>query len=352
MQLGLSTAPIFKGLHLSSTHLQRLYKKFRRHLDIQLRTNEDPCLTTRHSGNRLKKLLELVTSGQEDAAHTHVKLAFYDHLLSLRVPEYESPKPQKLESLTDMSQPYEWFPATRAYPREIHVHIGPTNSGKTYQALKRLEECETGVYAGPLRLLAHEIYMRLNAKNQRCNLVTGDDRRAADQDDPHASKMSCTVEMVPLNTAFDVAVIDEIQMLGSPDRGWAWTQAFLGVMAKEVHVCGEERSVSIIQQLAAACCEKVHIHRYKRLSPLKLAGGSLNGDLRELRKGDCIVAFSIVVLHSLRQEIEKTSGKKCAIIYGSLPPETRAQQAALFNDQNNDYDFLVASNAVGMGLNL
>ena len=78
----------------------------------------------------------------------------------------------------------------------------------------------------------------------------------------------------------------------------------------------------------------------------------LNGKLKDLRKGDCIVSFSVMGIHALRQQIERQTGKKVATVYGSLPPETRAQQARLFNDPDNDYDFLVASDAVGMGLNL
>jgi len=83
-----------------------------------------------------------------------------------------------------------------------------------------------------------------------------------------------------------------------------------------------------------------------------MAEESLDGNLRNLQKGDCIVAFSIVEIHGLRQIIEKTLKCKVAIIYGSLPPETRAQQAQLFNDPDSGYDILVASNAIGMGLNL
>ncbi|EMT69901.1 ATP-dependent RNA helicase suv3, mitochondrial [Fusarium odoratissimum] len=169
--------------------------------------------------------------------------------------------------LLDFRFPYEWFPATRAMQRTIHVHVGPTNSGKTYRALKALENSKRGVYAGPLRLLANEVYQRLTAKGLPCALLTGEEVRLPEDTDTYFT--SCTVEMVPFNDRFDVAVIDEIQMLADPDRGNAWTTALLGVQAKEVHLCGEERT-----------------------------------------------------------------------------------QAALFNDPDNDYDFIVASDAIGMGLNL
>jgi ATP-dependent RNA helicase SUPV3L1/SUV3 len=252
--------------------------------------------------------------------------------------------------LADMRYPMEWYPATRALQRTIHLHVGPTNSGKTYHALQRLEAAKTGIYAGPLRLLAHEVYTRFNAKGKKCALITGEERRIPEGLDTVMN--SCTVEMVPLNTLVDCAVIDEIQMLGDEGRGWAWTQALLGVMAKEVHLCGELRTEPLIKDLCAAMGDKLIIHRYERLGPLESQRTSLKGNLRKLEKGDAVILFSRLQIHAMKAEIEKIKGRRCAVVYGSLPPETRAQQAALFNDPDNDYDYLVASNAVGMGLNL
>ena len=257
---------------------------------------------------------------------------------------------EKQAKVADLRYPFEWFPATRAKRRTIHLHVGPTNSGKTYHALKRLEQARIGLYAGPLRLLAHEVYTRLNAKGKPCNLITGEEKRIIEG--VKNAMISCTVEMTPINVDLDVAVIDEIQMIGSPERGWAWTQAFLGVKAKEVHLCGEERVVPLVQQLSALMGEKLEIHRYNRLSPLQVGNESLKGNLHALEKGDCIVLFSRVGIHAMKQEIEKKTGKRCAVVYGRLPPETRAQQARLFNDPDSGYDILVASDALGMGLNL
>ncbi|KAJ2974220.1 hypothetical protein NUW58_g8728 [Xylaria curta] len=226
----------------------------------------------------------------------------------------------------------------------------PTNSGKTYNALKALENAKTGIYAGPLRLLAHEVYSRFMAKGKSCALITGEEQRIPQGVDVYFK--SCTVEMTPLNSLVDVAVIDEIQMIGDGERGWAWTQAFLGVQAKEVHLCGEERAVELIQSLCATLGDKCIVSRYKRLSGLETMHESLGGKLENLQKGDAVVSFTRVGIHSLKTQIERVTDKRCAIVYGSLPPETRAQQAALFNDPNNDYDYLVASDAIGMGLNL
>jgi ATP-dependent RNA helicase SUPV3L1/SUV3 len=250
----------------------------------------------------------------------------------------------------DLRYPYEWYPATRVLQRQIHLHVGPTNSGKTYHALKRLEHAKTGIYAGPLRLLAHEVYTRLNAKGKLCNLVTGDERILP----PNGGAMmtSCTVEMVPTHEEVEVAVIDEIQMIGHYERGWAWTQALLSLKAQEVHLCGEVRAVPLIKDLVAAMGDTLEIHCYERLSPLSAMSTSLGGSLKRLRKGDCVVAFSRRGIHALKKEIEVATNRRVAVVYGSLPPETRAQQARLFNDPDNAYDILVASDAIGMGLNL
>ncbi|KAK4155788.1 P-loop containing nucleoside triphosphate hydrolase protein [Chaetomidium leptoderma] len=276
-----------------------------------------------------------------------LKYAFQTFLMRSRFPKAVN---ELHMALADLRFPYEWFPATRMIQRTIHLHVGPTNSGKTYNALKALENSRTGIYAGPLRLLAHETWSRFGAKNKPCALLTGEEMRIPTDTDTWFH--SCTVEMTPLNTKVDVAVIDEIQMIASDDRGWAWTQAFLGVQAKEVHLCGEERVVPLIQDLCARIGEKCVVHEYKRLNPLETMSNSLEGKFSNLQKGDAVVAFSRVAIHQLKKGIEKETGRRCAIVYGSLPPETRASQAALFNDPNNDYDFLAASDAIGMGLNL
>ncbi|KAE9371552.1 hypothetical protein N431DRAFT_410404 [Stipitochalara longipes BDJ] len=293
------------------------------------------------------RLRQAFVLGNVKELTAEMKYAFINHVVSSNFTTQDKANQDKL---ADLRYPIEWFPATRALQRTVHLHVGPTNSGKTYHALQRLEAADTGIYAGPLRLLAHEVYSRFNAKGKPCALVTGEERRVPDGMTNFMS--SCTVEMVPLNSVMDVAVIDEIQMMSDAERGWAWTQAFLGVQAKEVHLCGELRTIQLVTDLCKAMGDTLIIHRYERLSPLKTEKHSLNGDLRRLEKGDAIILFSRVAIHAMKADIEKATGKRCAVVYGSLPPETRAQQAALFNDPNNDYDFLVASDAVGMGLNL
>lgn len=292
-------------------------------------------------------LLEAYTTRHEAGLYSQLKYMFAARIANHRFQQADIVNQIKL---ADLRFPAEWYIQARKMKRVIHLHIGPTNSGKTYHALKKLEEAKTGCYAGPLRLLAHEVYTRLNAKGKQCNLVTGDEIILDENGKQGLS--SCTVEMVPFGEDLDVAVIDEIQMIGDRNRGWAWTQALLGLRAKELHLCGEVRTLPLIKQIAASLGEKLVVHNYERLSPLKVAKIGLGGKLDELQKGDCVVSFSRKILHNLKKEIQDTTGKEVAIVYGALPPEIRAQQANLFNDQNNDYDILVASDAIGMGLNL
>lgn len=297
-----------------------------------------------------KRLRRAYDNGGESGVDQEMKYRLSSFILDAELTHADVNNHRKL---ADLRFPIEWYPATRAMQRKIHLHVGPTNSGKTYQALKRLENAQSGMYAGPLRLLAHEVYSRLNAKGKPCALITGEEKRfPVGYDKLAGSQMiSCTVEMMPVNVQVDVAVIDEIQLIGDTDRGWAWTNALMGVQAKEVHLCGELRTVQLIEDLCRAMGDELVVHKYDRLSPLRAMDRHL-GSLHRLEKGDCVIVFSRVGIHAMKKDIEAATGKRCAMIYGGLPPETRAQQAALFNDQDNDYDFLCASDAVGMGLNL
>lgn len=267
-------------------------------------------------------------------------------------------------AVTDLRHLADTYPETRAMKRHFHLHVGPTNSGKTYNALKSLVAAETGAYAGPLRLLAHEAWERINrgtvggleeGKGRACNLLTGEERRVVSLD---AGLTACTVEMLPMHVPLDVVVIDEIQMLADPSRGAAWTAAILAIQAREIHLCGEETAIEVVRKLiskdAGGTGDDLTIHRYERLTPLRVASDdeSLEGDLGKVGPGDCVVAFSRSGIFALKRRIEQETGKRCAVVYGALPPETRAEQARLFNEPGNGVDILVASDAVGMGLNL
>ncbi|CCH60775.1 hypothetical protein TBLA_0D02720 [Henningerozyma blattae CBS 6284] len=251
----------------------------------------------------------------------------------------------------DISNPAEWFPEARKLKRTIVLHLGPTNSGKTYRALQTLKSSGNGYYAGPLRLLAREVYDRFKAEGFRCNLLTGEEViQDLDKMGNPAGITSGTIEMVPLHRNFDIAVFDEIQMMADPDRGWAWTIALLGVQAREVHLCGEKSALPLLKELVKMTGDNLVINEYERLGKLTVEKNPLNNNFALLEKGDCIVAFSKKKILDLKLEIEKRTKLKVAVVYGSLPPETRIQQANLFN--SGTYDVVVASDAIGMGLNL
>ncbi|CAH7690098.1 P-loop containing nucleoside triphosphate hydrolase protein [Phakopsora pachyrhizi] len=263
--------------------------------------------------------------------------------------------------LVDIKRPHELYPDSRRFKRQIHLHIGPTNSGKTYAGLRALHGAHTGVYAGPLRLLAHEVFSRFNQGKisddlpaRQCNLLTGEEQRIVGQS---VGLTSCTVEMISTKQFYDVVVIDEIQMISDRQRGDAWTQAFLGVQSKQIHLCGEESVLELIRDLTDSCGDQLILHRYNRLTPLKVSDSSLAGDLTRLRPGDCLVTFSRQNIYSLRRSIQSVTDLRVGIAYGALPPEVREKEAQMFNigsdpSEQDAYDVLVGSDAIGMGLNL
>ncbi|KGL84565.1 hypothetical protein N309_15547, partial [Tinamus guttatus] len=255
-----------------------------------------------------------------------------------------------LRKISDLRLPPNWYPEARAIQRKIIFHSGPTNSGKTYHAIQRFLSAKSGIYCGPLKLLAHEIFQKSNDANVPCDLVTGEERVYANEDARQAAHIACTIEMCSTNTPYEVAVIDEIQMIRDPARGWAWTRALLGLCAEEIHVCGEAAAIELVTELMFTTGEEVEVRNYERLTPLTVLDYALES-LDNLRPGDCIVCFSKNDIYSVSRQIE-ARGLECAVIYGSLPPGTKLEQAKKFNDPADPCKILVATDAIGMGLNL
>ncbi len=137
------------------------------------------------------------------------------------------------------------FPLARELKRKIVFHVGPTNSGKTYTALKQLEEATTGYYLAPLRLLALEGYENLKSAGVGVSLITGEEE-IIDEESTH---ISSTIEMMNGSVDVDVCVIDEIQMISDRDRGWAWANALMGVPAKKVILTGSCNALSAVEDL-------------------------------------------------------------------------------------------------------
>ncbi|KAM4605799.1 ATP-dependent RNA helicase SUPV3L1, mitochondrial-like isoform 1-T1 [Discoglossus pictus] len=255
-----------------------------------------------------------------------------------------------LRKISDLRLPPNWYPEARSIQRKIVFHAGPTNSGKTYHAIQRYLSAKSGVYCGPLKLLAHEIYQKSNDSGVPCDLITGEELVFVDPEGRPASHAACTIEMCSVNTPYEVAVIDEIQMIRDPSRGWAWTRALLGLCAEEIHVCGEAAAIEMVTELMFTTGEEVEVRSYERLTPIQILDNALES-LDNLHPGDCIVCFNKNDIYSVSRQIE-ARGLECAVIYGSLPPGTKLAQAKKFNDPDDPCKILVATDAIGMGLNL
>lgn len=236
--------------------------------------------------------------------------------------------------------------------RHHHFYLGPTNSGKTYQALLALEHAKSGVYLAPLRLLAMEIRDRLIAAGVPCNLITGEERILMDG----AQHTASTIEMMNSNKSVEIAIIDEIQMLQDPDRGSAWTAALVGVPASQVFICGSTAVTAPCINTIKALNETYEITYLERKTPLMIESESLCGKhygrqklKPKLQKGDAIIAFSRKDVLTFSARFRQW-GFTVASIYGALSPEVRRTESERFN--TGEADILVATDAIGMGLNL
>ena len=257
--------------------------------------------------------------------------------------------------IQDLARDYhvKYFPDARQAKRKVFMHTGPTNSGKTYCAMQCYLNAESGIYAAPLRTLAYETYVRTNNEGIDCDMFTGEQKIYKRSADNPSSHISCTTEILPIEMAmYKVAVIDEIQMIGDQQRGGAWTKALFGVCCEELHLCGHQSAISILKSLLEMTGEELIVRSYERLTPLTLLPKHLNSDYTRLRPGDCVISFSRQKLHLNKARIEENTNMKCSIIYGNLPPTVRMKQIEQFNDPSSEYQIAVASDAIGLGVNL
>jgi ATP-dependent RNA helicase SUPV3L1/SUV3 len=235
------------------------------------------------------------------------------------------------------------FPKARRANRVVTLFVGPPNSGKTHAAFERLAQAMDGAYLAPLRLLALEGRDRLVARGVPCSLLTGEENVPADG----ARVVSSTIEMVGTNTPIDVAVVDEAQMIFDASRGWAWTQAIVAVPASELIVICSAYAVPAIQNLLGLCGERCTVREFDRKQHVDMLPRAVG--LHDLKTGDAVVAFSRRDVLTLRDAIA-ADGHAVSVIYGALPPEVRRREAERF--ASGASDILVATDAIGMGLNL
>jgi ATP-dependent RNA helicase SUPV3L1/SUV3 len=225
--------------------------------------------------------------------------------------------------------------------RGVTAVLGPTNTGKTHYAIERMVAHETGIIGLPLRLLAREVYARLVEKLGQHNvaLVTGEEKIT-----PHMARYSvCTVEAMPRETRAAFVAIDEVQLAGDLERGHIFTDRVLHLRGRdETLLLGAATMKPILEQLLPG----IHVIERPRLSQLFYAGSK---KITRLPQRTAIVAFSADEVYAIAELIRRQRGG-AAVVLGALSPRTRNAQVALY--QEGDVEYLVATDAIGMGLNL
>jgi len=235
------------------------------------------------------------------------------------------------------------FRQAREMGRQITLLVGPPNSGKTYYALNELAAARSGVYLAPLRLLALEGREKLAERGCEASLITGEERDIREG----ATHVASTIEMLNPAHLVECAVIDEAQMLYDRERGWAWTQALVGVPAHKVLVVCSEYAVPALKGLLEPLGEPLQIRHFQRKQQLRCLRSPVR--LRDLEPGDAVIAFSRKDVLQLR-EVLLAMGRTVSVIYGALSPEVRRKEAERF--AAGEAQILVATDAIGMGLNL
>ncbi len=233
------------------------------------------------------------------------------------------------------------FGSDSGFAARVKAVLGPTNTGKTHLAIERMLAHSTGIIGFPLRLLARENYDRMVAiKGARyVALITGEEKIIP----PEARWFSCTVEAMPLDRHAEFVAVDEIQLCADADRGHVFTDRLLHARGMvETMFLGAETIAPLIRRLVP----QAQIETRPRLSQLTYAGPA---KLVRLPPRTAVVAFSATEIYALAELIRRRKGG-CAVVMGRLSPRTRNAQVALY--QEREVDFLVATDAIGMGLNM
>jgi len=219
--------------------------------------------------------------------------------------------------------------------------LGPTNTGKTHRALLRMREHQTGMIGVPLRLLARELYDRLSSEigESRVALITGEEKRVP----PDPQYWICTVEAMPLDLKVDFLAIDEIQLCTHRERGHVFTERLLHARGRlETWFLGSATMTGLIRKLVP----RAEVQSFPRLSELRSAGSYTLGSLG---RRSAIVCFSAARVYEMAERLRARRGG-AAIVLGALSPRARNAQVALY--ESGEVDYLVATDAIGMGLNL
>ena len=225
--------------------------------------------------------------------------------------------------------------------QKIIALLGPTNTGKTYVAIDKMLEFESGIFGLPLRLLAREVYDKCVDKVgvEKVALITGEEKIIPSS----ANYFICTVESMPKNKEVDFIAIDEIQMCADKERGHIFTERMLESRGSKLTMfLGSQIMAKIINELV----DNVEFEKKERYSKLSYAGIK---KISRLDRKVAIIAFSIEEVYAIAELVRRQKGG-AAVIMGSLSPKTRNSQVGLY--QSGDVDYLIATDAIGMGLNM
>ena len=225
--------------------------------------------------------------------------------------------------------------------KKISAYLGPTNTGKTYAAIQRMYSYDSGVIGFPLRLLARENFEKARKilKNNTVALITGEEKIIPE----NAKYFFCTVESIPENLNFEFVAIDEVQMASDYDRGYIFTEKILNMHgSKETLYLGSQSMESILREIYP----NIIIQKKPRLSKLSFIGYK---NLIRLPKRSAIIAFSQIDVYEIANKIKQSHGG-VSVVLGALSPDVRNAQVKLFEERKVDY--IVATDAIGMGLNL
>ncbi len=227
------------------------------------------------------------------------------------------------------------------HSEKIIALLGPTNTGKTHVAIEKMFEFKTGIFGLPLRLLAREVYDKCVDKVgvEKVALITGEEKIIPSS----ADYFICTVESMPKNKEVDFVAIDEIQMCADRERGHIFTERLLESRGKKLTMfLGSQVMENIISELV----DSVEFEKKERFSKLSYSGIK---KISRLERKVAIIAFSIEEVYAIAELVRRQKGG-AAVIMGSLSPKTRNSQVGLY--QSGDVDYLIATDAIGMGLNM
>jgi ATP-dependent RNA helicase SUPV3L1/SUV3 len=230
------------------------------------------------------------------------------------------------------------LPSRRVEPDRVVAHLGPTNSGKTYAALRELADKRAGVYAGPLRMLAQEAHRRLGEwiGAENVGLVTGEERI-----NEHAPVICSTVEMAP--HAGELLVLDEVQWADDPERGSAWTRLLLAGEYREILLLGAVDALPLVER----AFPEHELKLFERKLPLEFVG---ERTLQSLTPGTVVVAFSRRAVLALAGEVNRLHPGRVAVLYGAMPLASRREEIDRF--LSGAADVCVATDVLGHGVNL